>query len=144
MQIVSQHIELLMDKITAMETTIKKELDNIRTEIKRQQIPMQQTDRWYQSEQQTQKPRFNRYSDNRQSWRSNSQSYQNLRRQDEQKPFYRKRSGPIPLEILANMECYFCHKKGHIQRACPDLIGKTNEVSDIVNKTDSLNKKGSG
>ena len=79
-----------MDKITAMETTQKNELDSIRTEIKRQQIPMQQTDRWYQSEQQTQKPRFNRYSDNRQSWRNNSQSYQNLMRQDEQKPFYRK------------------------------------------------------
>jgi hypothetical protein len=144
MQTVSQHIELLMDKITAMETTHRKELESIRSEIKRQQIPIQQMDRGYQSEQQMQKPRFNRYSDNRQSWRSNSQSYQNLRRQDEQKPFYWKRSGPIPLEILANLECYFCHKKGHIQRACPDLIGKTNEVPDIVNRTDSLNKKGSG
>ena len=133
-----------MDKITAMETTHRKELESIRYEIKRQQIPIQQMDRGYQSEQQMQKPRFNRYSDNRQSWHSNSQSYQNLRRQDEQKPFYWKRSGPIPLEILANLECYFCHKKGHIQRACPDLIGKTNEVPVIVNRTDSLNKKGSG
>jgi hypothetical protein len=130
MQTVSQYIKLLMDKITAMETTHRKELESIRSEIKRQQIPIQQMDRGYQSEQQTQKPRFNRYSDNRQSWRSNSQSYQNLKRQDEQKPFYRKRSEPIPLEILANLECYFCYKKGHMQRACPDLIGKTIEVPD--------------
>jgi len=45
MQNVSQHIELLMDKITAMETTHRKELESIRSEIKRQQIPIQQTDR---------------------------------------------------------------------------------------------------
>jgi len=144
MQTVSQHIELLMDKITAMETTHRKELDSIRSEITRQQIPIQQTNRGYQSEQQTQKPSFNRYSDNSQSWRSNSQSYQNSSRRDEQKPFFRKRSGPIPLEILANMECYFCHKKGHIQRAYPDLIGKTNAVPDRANKTETLNRKGSG
>ena len=34
MQTVSQHIELLMDKITAMETTRRKELESIRSEIK--------------------------------------------------------------------------------------------------------------
>ena len=41
MQTVSQHIELLMDKITAMETTHRKELESIRSEIKRQQILIQ-------------------------------------------------------------------------------------------------------
>lgn len=59
MQTASQNIELLMDKITAMEKTHKKELGRIRSEIKRQQIHIQQTDRGYQFEQQTQKPRFN-------------------------------------------------------------------------------------